>query len=38
MVATEVEDNVLTASIVTGLVTPVIDVVSYMADLPIMLI
>ena len=35
MVATEVEDNVLNAHIVIGLDTPVIDAISYMADLPV---
>ena len=37
-VAPEVEDNVLIAHIVIGLDTPVIDDISYMADLPILLI
>ena len=37
-VATEVEDNVLNAYIVIGLDTPVIDAISYMADLPVLLI
>ena len=37
-VATEVEDNVLNAHIVIGLDTPVIDAISYMANLPVLLI
>ena len=37
-VATEVEDSVLNAHIVIGLDTPVIDAISYMADLPVLLI
>ena len=38
VVATEVEDNVLNTHIVIGLDTPVIDAISYMADLPILLV
>ena len=38
MVAIEIEDNVRTAHTVTGLATPVIDVISYMIDLLIILI
>ena len=38
MVATEVEDNVLTAPTVTGLDTLVIDAISYMVDLLVLLI
>ena len=37
-VATEVEDNVLNAHTVMGLDTPMINAISYMADLPILLI
>ena len=37
-VATEVEDNVLNAHIIIGLDTPVIDAISYMADLPVLVI
>ena len=37
-VATEVEDNVLNAHTLICLDTPVIDAISYMADLPIVLI
>ena len=37
-VTTEVKDNVLTAHSVTGLATPVIDAISYMPDLPVILI
>ena len=37
-VATEVEDNVINAHISIGLDTPVIDAISYMADLLILLI
>ena len=37
-IATEVEDNVLNAHIVIGLDTPVIDAISYMADLSVLLI
>ena len=37
-VATEVEDNVLNAHIAIGLDTPMIDAISYMADLLILLI
>ena len=37
-VATKVEDNVLNAHTVIGLDTPVIDAISYMADLPVLLI
>ena len=37
-IATEVEDNVRTVHTVTGLATPVIDVISYMADLLVILI
>ena len=37
-VATEVEDNFLNAHTIIGLDTPVIDAISYMADLPILLI
>ena len=37
-VAIEVEDHVLIAHTVTGFATPVIDAISYMADLPVMLI
>ena len=36
-VATEVEDNVLNAHTVIGLDTLVINVISYMADLPVLL-
>ena len=36
--ATEVEDNVLNAHSAIGLDTPVIDAISYMADLPVLLI
>ena len=38
MVATEVEDNVLIAPIVTGLDTLVINAINYMANLPVLLI
>ena len=38
VVATEVEDNVLNAHTVIGLNTPVIDAISYMADLLVLLI
>ena len=38
MVATEVADNVLNAHTVIGLDTLVIDTISYMVDLPILLI
>ena len=38
MVATEVEDNVLNAHIAIGLDTPMIDAISYIANLPILLI
>ena len=38
MVAAEVEDNVLNAHIAIGLDTPVIDSISYMADLLVLLI
>ena len=34
----EVEDNVLTAHIIIGLDTPVIDAIDYMTDLPVLLI
>ena len=37
-VVTEVEDHVLNAHTVIGLDTPVIDAISYMADLPVLLI
>ena len=37
-VATKVKDNVLNAHIVIGLDTPVINVINYMADLPVLLI
>ena len=37
-VATEVKDNVLNAHTVIGLDTPVIDAISYMADLAVLLI
>ena len=37
-VSTEVEDNVLTTHIVIGLDTPVMDAISYIVDLPILLI
>ena len=37
-VVTEVEDNVLSAHTVIGLDTPVIDAISYMVDLPVLLI
>ena len=37
-IATEVEDNVLNAHTVIGLDAPVIDAISYMADLPVLLI
>ena len=37
-VALEVEDKVLNAHTVIGLDTPVIDAISYMADLPVLLI
>ena len=38
MLATEVEDNILTAPTVTGLDTLVINAISYMVDLPVLLI
>ena len=38
MVAIEVEDNVLNAHTVIGLDTPVIDAISYMANLLVLLI
>ena len=38
VVAIEVEDNVLNAHTVIGLDTPVIDAISYMADLLVLLI
>ena len=38
MVATEVEDNVLSAPTITGLDILVIDAISYMAHLPVLLI
>ena len=38
MVTTEVEDNVLTTPTVTGLDTLMINAISYMADLPVLLI
>ena len=37
-VAAEVEDNVLNAYTVIGLDTPLIDAISYMVDLPVLLI
>ena len=37
-IATEVEDNILNAHIVIGLNTPVIDAISYMVELPLLLI
>ena len=37
-IATEVEDNILNAHIVIGLDTPVIDAISYMVELPLLLI
>ena len=37
-IATEVEDNVLNAHTVIGLDTPVINAISYMADLPVLFI
>ena len=37
-VATDVEDNILNAHTVTSLATPVINAISYMANLPVMLI
>ena len=38
MVANEVEDNILNAHTIIGLETPVIDAISYIADLPVLLI
>ena len=38
VVATEVEDNVFNAHTVIGLDTPMIDAISYMVDLPVLLI
>ena len=38
VVATEVEDNVLNEHTVLGLDTPVIDAISYMANLSVLLI